>query len=397
MRPLIRRALAIALVVGWSALPSGCTVADNLSANEILQELDGIVRIDGTGAERRVVYVSRAEVSNWYMRAFLLLPMRGLLGWAFGRSDQQTLEHPSQHARELLRELPDEIGSDLLLCAYSCSRFGWLAELDRNPETRVMGIDGLATISGRLELDPFGGSFEEFGVPADAARVDVARNGVHAARPEVRAGQAWTMTSLEPYRTALQALTERPLEHWTARLLLVEDLTGLYADERDDRARPWVESALRAAITHCVRGVLLRTIQGRDPDLAEVRLCALEQMRRLGGPRTVPLMLAVMAASPAERARGDSRFDPDPMVQLRLIHYCGQLDAQRAATVVRLPGRADWEATSPADFLASTVLTEQDYLSKLRTPAIVALAWCLRRPTVDPDPEWVREWRETRP
>jgi hypothetical protein len=212
----------------------------------------------------------------------------------------------------------------------------------------------------------------------------------------VRTEKAWTMTSLAPYRDALQALTERPLEGWIERLLLVDTLTALYTAEHDARARPWVESALRAAISHCVGGVLLRTIQGREPGLAEVRLCALEQMRRLGGPRTVPLMLAVMAASPDERARGESRFDPDSYVQLRLIHYCGQLDAETAATVVQLPGRADWEATSPADFLASTVLTEQDYLSKLRTPAIVALAWCLRRPTIDPDPEWVRQWRETR-
>ena len=29
-------------------------------------------------------------------------------------------------------------------------------------------------------------------------------------------------------------------------------------------------------------------------------------------------------------------------------------------------------------------------------PALVALTWCLRRPAVDPNPAWVRDWLEAR-
>jgi len=145
-----------------------------------------------------------------------------------------------------------------------------------------------------------------------------------------------------------------------------------------------------------VRGVLLGTIKDRDSRWIEVRLCAMEQIRRLGGPRSVPLMLATMAASPQERVAGLSWFDPDPLIQLRLIHYCGQLSGDLSEAVVRLPGRQDWEATTPTEFLARTVLSERDYYSKLRIPAIVALSWSLGRQKIDPDPAWVRKWNEER-
>ena len=142
--------------------------------------------------------------------------------------------------------------------------------------------------------------------------------------------------------------------------------------------------------------MLLNSVVGRAREFAEVRLCGMEQVRRLGGARVVPLLLAVMAASPAERKRGVPLYDPDSLVQLRLIHYCGQLSPSLAASVVRLPGRQDWEATSAVEFLARTILGERDYYSKLRIPAIVALTWCLGRPRVDPDPAWVREWLDSR-
>ena len=63
---------------------------------------------------------------------------------------------------------------------------------------------------------------------------------------------------------------------------------------------------------------------------------------------------------------------------------------------MRLPGRLDWEATSAAEFLAQTILSETAYYSELRAPAIVALTWCLGRPTIDLDPAWVRAWFDNR-
>ena len=122
----------------------------------------------------------------------------------------------------------------------------------------------------------------------------------------------------------------------------------------------------------------------------------MEQIRRLAGPAAVPLLLALMSASPQERAAGQPAFDTDTLVMLRLIHYCGQLPPDRAREVVRLPGRLDWEATSAAEFLAQTILSETAYYSELRAPAIVALTWCLGRPTIDLDPAGVRAWFDNR-
>lgn len=379
----------------------GCSVADVLSSGEILEELDEIVRIDGTGEARQVVYANEAMLSRDFRRLVLLAPIRTPLAWMFGRRSMQKLDNPGEHVRELLRELPDETagglftGPDLLTCAAAASRFGWLAELDINPTTRVRSIDGLSRICRQLGLRPFDGDFAELTTPLDADAAEQARAGLRAAGPDAR-GESGDLTAPGAYRNALETITSQPLASFADRLVLIEDLGMLYAQERDPVARPWVRDALRQALANAVRGVLLRSIQGRSRRLAEVRLCGMEQIRRLGGARTVPLILATMAASPAERASGASDFDSDTLVQLRLIHYCGQLDRERAETVVRLPGRQDWEATSPVEYLARTILSERDYYSKLRTPAIVALTWCLGRETLDPDPAWVREWIDNR-
>ena len=213
-------------------------------------------------------------------------------------------------------------------------------------------------------------------------------------RPEARgAGSEWDAAA---YASALGALTRRPLSQWPDRLLLVEDLFELLLLESEPEAAAAVESALRAAMGHCVEGVLLRAVEDRDPRFVEVRLCAMEQIRALAGPRGVPLLLAVMSATPAQRARFEPQFDPDPLVQLRLIHYCGQLRGEDATAEVRLPGRERWQVIAPVDFLAQTVLTEQAYYSKLRTPALVALSLSLGRASLDPDIGWVRSWYRER-
>lgn len=390
---------AVRLHAGWPCvllLAGACSVADNLSYGEIVDELDGIVRIEGTGSDRRIAYADRAPTSAWYMRWFLLVPIRPVLGWAFGGKQEGAIENPAGHVRELIRELPDETGGDLLGCANAATRLAWIAEVEGNGQSRIVAIDGLASVVQQLEIDLFAGPLDRIGAPADAQRLAAARTSIETGRPEARGPTPWDEQRLQPYIDALAAVVADPLEDWQPRLHLLELVIELYRDERDPRVIPAAASALRTAIAHCVRGVLLRTIQGRDRLLVELRLCAMEQIRRLGGPRTVPLMLAVMAASPAQRARNEPRFDPDSLVQLRLIHYCGQLQGELATTAVTLPGRKEWDSVAPVDFLANTVLTEQTYYSKLRTPALVALTWSLRRPRFDPDPGWVSAWRQQR-
>jgi hypothetical protein len=92
-------------------------------------------------------------------------------------------------------------------------------------------------------------------------------------------------------------------------------------------------------------------------------------------------------------ARGEPAYDPDPDVRLRLVHYCGQLRGERSREVLALEGRKGAVPVAPADFLAITALTETAYTSKLRIPAVIAMAWCLGRPRVDFDVAWIRDWR----
>jgi hypothetical protein len=113
------------------ALPlvlASCSVAANLSAPVLLAEVDRIVRVEGTGPTRSLRYEKQAEVSCWYVRAFLLQPIRPVLGLLFGTTSQQELPNPRAHVRELVRELPDETDADPMLCAQTAVRLGWLAE-----------------------------------------------------------------------------------------------------------------------------------------------------------------------------------------------------------------------------------------------------------------------------
>lgn len=383
------------LGAGLALCAAGCSVADNLSFGEIVTELDGIVTIVGDGEVRSVRYAEQAWVSTWYMRQFWLVPVRWLLGPVFGYRAEDEIDNPPGHVRTLLEELPDETGGDLLACAQAATRFGWIAELDANGHSRVVGIDGLTAVATQLGLPVFRGNFEDLGRPLASDRLEAARRTIATARPDQRPGD------LEPaaqtaYRAALADLTGKPLATWADRLLLVEDLVVLQRAERDAALRADTEHALRAAITHCIEGLLVRAVEGRDPRYVEVRLCAMEQIRRLAGPRGVPLLLAVMSATPTQLARFEPRFDPDPLVQLRLIHLCGQLSGDVATTEVRLPGRETGLAIAPVDFLAQTILTEQAFYSKLRTPAMAALSLSLGRPTLDPDPTWVRDWYRAR-
>ena len=382
--------------VGLAAVLSSCSVADVLTSDEILEEFDEIVRVDGEGPERRITYNATATLSRSYMRMPALAPVRWPLAWAFGRRAPQRMENPAAHVRALLRELPNETrggllsAPDLQTCAAAYTRLAWLAELDDNAMTRIHCLDGLSRIARQLNRRPFEGDFAAITVPLSPAEEAEARarlEGQRAAAGDVDAAEV---------AAVIEALTSKPLSTYEARIMLIDELMGWLASVRAPDVRAAVSEGLLRAMDHCARGVLIRSVTGRARELAEVRLCGMEQIRRLGGARTVPLLLAVMAASPSERAGGASAFDTDVLVMLRLIHYCGQLSKEHAETVVRLPGRQEWEATSPAEFLARTILEERDYYSQLRTAAIVALTWCLGRPTIVPDAGWVREWIDAR-
>ncbi|MCA8966213.1 MAG: hypothetical protein H6838_17060 [Planctomycetes bacterium] len=380
-----------------SLLLAGCTAADNLSYDELVTEFDGIVTVAGNAPDRRIDYAESAPVSAWYMRQFWLVPLRWPLGWVFGVRHTSKLDNPSRHVRELLVELPDETGSGYDENAQCLLRMGWIAALDSSVASRIVALDGLATSARRLALPVLEGSPEELLAPPDPTGFQAAREAVQAGRPEIRQAATWDDAKAAAYGAALEQLVAAPLADVASRLLLAQDLGALLQAEPSRELRDATRAALTVAMTYAVRGILLDIVRGRDPRWSDLRLCGMQQFRSLGGPSAVPLLLALMAAGPEQVARGEPRFDPDPLVRLRLINYCGQLSGELALEEVRLPGAEQWEGIAPADFLAQTILTEQSYYSKLRVPALTALNLCLQRPHLDYDIAWVKAWVDERP
>ncbi|MBZ0150865.1 MAG: hypothetical protein K8J09_04975, partial [Planctomycetes bacterium] len=200
----------------------------------------------------------------------------------------------------------------------------------------------------------------------------------------------------QSYVEALATISERPLADRVERLQLVEDLTALAQAETDVLARAAIDAALRRSMRHQLEGTFRDVLRDRRSGGVDLRLTVMEQVRRLAGGKAASLLLALMVATPDQLARGEPRFESDALIQLRLIHYCGQLRGEPLHTGVKLPGQKDWDVTTPAEFLVTTILNEQAYYSKLRTPALAALSWSLGRARIDPDPTWVRQWNDER-
>lgn len=379
-----------------AAALAGCTAADNLSFDELVTEIDGIVTVTGEGPTRSITYAERAPASAWYMRQFWLLPVRPVLGFVFGQRHERQLGNSVQHVRELLIELPDEAGGDFTANAQCLLRAGWIAALDNSVASRIVGLDVLATCAVRLELPVFACSPEELLAAPNSTEFEAARLIVVAGAPTARKREAWDAAAAKAYTDALARIVATPLIDVSSRLLLAQELAGMMLAEGDDELQAATRQAVTAAMTHAVRALLVEAVRSRDLRWSDFRLCAMQQFRSLGGPQSVPLLLALMSARPAQMARGEDRFDSDPLVRLRLINYCGQLRGELAHREVQLPSVEAWHGIAPVDFLAQTILTEQSYYSKLRVPALTALNLSLERPRLDYDLEWVKAWAEER-
>lgn len=374
----------------------GCTAADNLSYDDLVYELDAIVAVEGAEEQRAIVYRDAAATSNWYMRQFWLGPLRWPLGWTFGKRSNGELKNPVRHVRELLVELPDEAGASPEANVQLGLRVAWLAAFDQNSANRVIALDVLAGVAQRLQLPVLPCTPEELLVPLEAATVQEAQAVLAQHAAALRGEAVLAADDRTASVAAMQALVAAPLPGLAARLQVAQQLAVLQHEARDAEVLAAAEPALRAALTHVVRGVLLELCRTRSADLSDVRLCAIEHFRRLGGPASVPLLVALTTATPEQIRRGEERFDPDPLVRLRLLTYAGQVRGELAQQQVELPGVEAWAALSPAEFLAQTILNEQSYYSRLRVPALKTLSLALERPTFDYDVTWVRTWLEER-
>jgi hypothetical protein len=67
---MMSRLRGVALASALALVPcGGCSVAANLSADELLTEVDAIVRIEGSRPDYVVAYADRAPTSSWFRRA----------------------------------------------------------------------------------------------------------------------------------------------------------------------------------------------------------------------------------------------------------------------------------------------------------------------------------------
>lgn len=391
----MKRAGVRALVLTAAALSTSCSVATNLGYDEIAVELDNIVIRDGAGADQRLRYADRAEVSKWYMHNVLTTPLRPVLGFLFGQRAMSDLPNPSGHVRELISVLPWR-AVDLAETSDAIVRLLAILELDPNALNRIVALDGICMLCDRLGIPLLQAAPGDLLAELEQERIGNARVAVQAGRAASRNPAAFDAAAAAAFLGGVDLLVQHALPDWWDRAAWISDLRQLHREETDLALRTGLEAALRRAIGHGVDRAIVRALQGRGSGHASVRLCAMQQFRRHGGPGRVPLLLALMAAPSGGGARLTDRFDPDPAVKLYLVQLCGQLRGEMAETAVQLPGRESWDAIAPVDYLALTVLGEQTYYSRLRVPAMAALSLSLGRKTLDYDVQWVEEWARSR-
>jgi hypothetical protein len=390
---------AIATVVGLCS----CSVR-HLSYAELERDIDAIVRLEGSGDQQRLVYLRDVEQSPWYSRWLLVRPLKPVLIFLFGDTTHVELDAPSPsgRVRELAQELAPNCGVDLLRAAATAQRLVRIAELDDSALNRIIALNGLDELRRAHELDVYRGIERGELGEAELATIQQALQVVKQYRPSARVpmGAPLAVEEGRAYAAALRGLTAQPVATWQARLALVADLATALALEQDDELGTETQQALRLALQYAVQVTLRRALQDQDIYRNEVRLRALEILHAAGGVDSVPLLLALMAKSPAQIANGERPFDFDLETQLRLIHMCGQLDRKRALQQVQLPGRQAWQSVAPIEFLARIAL-DDEFLSPLQLPALEAMALCLQRPRIDlggegdqGGVEWVRAWYE---
>jgi hypothetical protein len=395
-----RSSLTFASVLAIVLCIAACSVS-NLTYGMVVRDLDSAVVVEGTGPDQRLIYRTGVESTAGIARWTLLLPLRPILFWTFGERVDRELENPSSYVRELIGVVGQKAGSNLLRCADTAQRLVRVAELDPAPLNRIVALDSIAAIAKVVGVDLLTGLVErglQLEPPADGAQ---ALERFTSMRPAQRTPPGGPLSEDERalYGAALGVLSARPLPHWSQRLALVADLSNAVRDEQQPDMRVAAQAALRSALHHALQWAVIDAAAGRNVELIEVRIRAIEELHRSGGSDSVPVLLAMLAASPEQIAAGEPTFEDNDALRLRLVHLCGQLDPDRAVQICTFPGREAWQRIAPAEFLVRMALDGDPYYSPVAMPAREALAHCLRReharPAEDLDfggEDWIRVW-----
>lgn len=378
---------------------AGCSV-NNLSYPQVLQDIDCALEVDGQGEDQRLVYRTEVEATWGIARWSLMVPFRWFLFPLFGERVERKLDNPSAYVRELVEVMAPKAGADPLRCSAATQRLVRIAELDPAPINRITALNGLAQIArarGRTLTDGVAqlGARPPILEQATQWQVDFAR-----LRPAARASVGGPLGPVEEaaYRDALMGLSSRPLPSWRQRLGWLADLENALFEERQEGLREQTRSAWNAALDHAAQRTVVEASMGRNRELSEVRICSMELLHRSGGADCVPLLLALVAASPEQIQSGEPQFEDSDALRLRLVHMCGQLDQARAMQSIRIHGRENWQEVTPAEYLGRLSLEGDPFLSATALPAREALAFCLGRRDASPDPgsaaaeDWVAAW-----
>ena len=380
-------------------LSCACSV-HNLSYDQILRDLDATVEVEGSGDDERLVYRTEVEATWGIARWSLMAPFRWFLLPLFGERVDRELENPSAYVRELAGALPVKAGGRLERRAATAQRLVRIAELDPSPRNRIMALEGLAQLASAQGIALTDGLVEFGPKPALLDGAAAWRDAFAKFRPAARSpvGAALQEADDAAYRAAVAGLCSRPLATWRQRLALLSDLANAHADEQQAELREFARQSLELAFAHAARASVVAATQGRGPELREVRLCAIELLHRSAGADSVPLLLALIAASPEQIQSGEPQFEESDALRLRVIHLCGQLQGERALRTAKIAGREAWDEVAPAEFLVRMALDSDPFFSPTAIPAREALAFCIGRKNADPSPDspdgedWVASW-----
>lgn len=392
---------ARSLCLSALALLGSCSVG-NLRYQEVLSELDGVMQVvrqeDKPGKPLKLDYRDEAPVASWSLQFTPFLPLQPVLRALVGDAAVTKLPNPSEHARELAEALGDKAAGSLLKSADAATRLLQIASLDVSNLNRIVAIDALAKMCRAQDLPLLPGLSDAASYPGVDPGLDDAIETLRRARPASRDdGRQLDDIARAQYAAALQTLTSRPLTTPERRVALVSDLANALRGESDPALRPVTAAALRQALQYGVDWLLLELLADRDAELQPTRLCVFDLLHAAGGGDAVPVLLAWMRAPSAAVRDGREPYEGGSM-RLRLIHACGQLDRERGARAVLLPGREAWEAVAPLQFLCEQILPAVDpgadtdpFGNPMRLPAQEALCWSLGR-LIDYDTAWVSAW-----
>jgi hypothetical protein len=367
------RALASALLV---VLAAGCFTYPGA-----LREFDSVIRLDVApelqASRRPIVYEQEPSRYYWGIRQFEGTGIDRAMIWLFGaRPVPIPVDNPSEFARRRMRILARLAEGDLRRTATVAMRVHLVATADVSQLNRVEALRAAGRLLAGLRVDPLAdlqARLRGF-PPADLRELEPGWPG----KPGERDAATRQRHLLALAATILRPANDPTIQRQTIRLLA--DALRL---ERDPVVRRATRVALRQAIDNGLSWLLLRSLY---PTLAtpDEREAAFHELRTLGGPKSVPALLALVGGTGR-----DSFFlrDEPTSVRRSIVAACARLRSPLAEEGFELDkGQV---GPAPVQVLFDVALHDPD--PGLRRVALEGLAYSLGRER-DFDPEWARNW-----